>query len=255
MMHSSLFDLTGRTALVTGASRGLGAAATEALAFAGANVILVGRDQATLEQQQAKLVDLDIETLVLRCDISRPKQIASIVAKATKMFGGIDILVNNAGIIRRSPAAEYSLDDWNDVLAVNLTGSFLMAQEVGRGMIERGRGKIINIASLLSFSGGLNVVGYTASKSAVAGMTRALANEWGPHGVNVNAIAPGYFHTEATEVLQKNTERYNALRLRIPAGRWGDPDDLKGSIVYLASRASDYVNGHLLVVDGGWMAA
>lgn len=251
----SLFDLTGKTALVTGASRGLGAAAAEALAEAGANVVLIGRELATLREEEERLKGYDVESLAVECDMGSTEEIRTAVASATERFGGIDILVNNAGIIRRSPAESYSLDDWNAVIAVNMTGVFLMAQEVGRGMIERGSGKIINIASLLSFSGGLNVVAYTASKSAVAGITRALANEWGRHGVNVNAIAPGYFHTEATSALQQNKERYNALLARIPAGRWGDPEDLKGSILFLASRASDYVHGHILAVDGGWMAA
>lgn len=254
-MASSLFDLTGRTAIVTGASRGLGSAAAEALAEAGANVVLVGRHAETLEPVGARLRGHGVRTMTAVCDMSSPDDIRRTAAEAGEQFGAIDILVNNAGIIRRSPAEQYSLEDWNAVMAVNTTGVFVMAQEIGRGMIERGAGKIINIASLLSFSGGLNVVGYTASKSAIGGITRALANEWARHGVNVNAIAPGYFHTEATEALRQNTERYNTLLARIPAGRWGNPDDLKGAVLFLASRASDYVNGHTLVVDGGWMAA
>jgi 2-deoxy-D-gluconate 3-dehydrogenase len=251
----SLFDLNGKTAIITGASRGLGAAAAEALAGAGANVVLIGREMATLKEQAEQIARFGTSALPLRCDMSSSDDIHNAVAAAREEFGAIDILVNNAGIIRRGPAAEYSLEDWNAVVAVDMTGLFLMAQEVGRGMIERRSGKIINIASLLSFSGGLNVIAYTASKSAVAGITRALANEWARHGVNVNAIAPGYFHTEATAALEQNKERYNALLARIPAGRWGDPDDLKGAILFLASRASDYVHGHILAVDGGWMAA
>lgn len=250
-----LFRCTGRTAIVTGASRGLGAAAADALAGAGANVVLIGRDAEALRAQEKRAAAHGVEALALECDVADRDAIHDAVARAAERFGEIDILVNNAGIIRRSPAEEYSLEDWNDVIAVNTTAAFLTAQEVGRGMLERGSGKIINIASLLSFSGGLNVVAYTASKSAVAGLTRALANEWAGRGVNVNAIAPGYFHTDATAALQRNTERYEALRARIPARRWGEPEELAGAVVFLASRASDYVHGHILVVDGGWMAA
>jgi len=254
-IFSSLFDLSGRVAVVTGASRGLGAAAAEALAGAGAAVVLIGREPETLEARREKLHGYDVPTMAIRCDMGNPEDVERAANDAREHFGTIDILVNNAGIIRRSPAESYSLDDWNDVVSVNMTGAFVMAQEVGRGMIKRGSGKIINIVSLLSFSGGLNVVAYTASKSALAGITRALANEWGRHGVNVNAIAPGYFHTEATEALRNNPERYNALLARIPAGRWGEPEDLKGAILFLASHASDYVNGHILAIDGGWLAA
>jgi 2-deoxy-D-gluconate 3-dehydrogenase len=248
-----LFDLTGKIALVTGASRGLGAAAARALADAGASVVITGRHGETLEESATSLrLSTGSEILPLVCDMANPEEIRATVAKVTEQFGSVDILVNNAGIIRRNPAADYTLEDWNDVVNVDLTGPFLAAQEVGRGMIERRSGKIINIASLLSFSGGLNVVAYTSSKSGILGLTRALANEWGGKGVQVNAIAPGYFHTEATSALQKNSERYNALLARIPAGRWGEPDDLQGTILFLASRASDYVNGETIVVDGGW---
>lgn len=253
MKIHDLFDLTGKIALVTGASRGLGAAAARALADAGASVVITGRHGETLEESATSLrLSTGSEILPLVCDMAHPEEIRTTVAKVTEQFGSVDILVNNAGIIRRNPAADYTLEDWNDVVNVDLTGPFLAAQEVGRGMIERRSGKIINIASLLSFSGGLNVVAYTSSKSGILGLTRALANEWGGKGVQVNAIAPGYFHTEATSALQKNSERYNALLARIPAGRWGEPDDLQGTILFLASRASDYVNGETIVVDGGW---
>jgi 2-deoxy-D-gluconate 3-dehydrogenase len=252
---TTLFDLSGRTAIVTGASRGIGASATEALEGAGANIVLVGREQETLREQEARLARHGVQTLSVVCDMGIPEQIVGAAATARKRFGQVDILINNAGIIRRHPAEEYPLEEWNEVLNVNLTGLFLMAQEVGREMIARRSGKIVNIASLLSFSGGLNVAAYTASKSAVAGLTRALANEWGRRNVNVNGIAPGYFKTEATEALQRDPERFNALLARIPAGRWGEPDDLIGTFLYLTSRASDYVHGHLLTVDGGWMAA
>ncbi|MEO6047058.1 MAG: SDR family oxidoreductase [Candidatus Kapaibacterium sp.] len=252
---STLFDLHGATALVTGASRGLGATATEILAEAGANVVLIGRELATLREREEKLSAHGVETLSVVCDMGDRDEITRAVAEARERFGAIDILVNNAGIIRRGAAENYTIEDWNEVINVNLTGPFMLAQEIGRDMIARGRGKIINIASLLSFSGGLNVIGYTASKSGVAGITRAMANEWARHGVNVNGIAPGYFKTEATAALQNNPERYNALLARIPAGRWGEPDDLKGTILFLASRASDYVNGAIIPVDGGWMSA
>lgn len=250
-----LFDLSGRTALVTGASRGIGAAAAEALAVAGADVVLLARDLDGLRATAARVEARGRQAHLVDCDLSRTEAIGGAVERASAALGRIDILVNNAGIIRRSPALEYSLEDWRAVLDVNLTAVFRLCQEVGREMIERGSGKIITIASLLSFSGGLNVIGYTASKSAVAGLTRGLANEWARHGVNVNAIAPGYFHTEATAALQSDPARYEALRARIPAGRWGDPDELGGTIVYLASPASDYVHGHILAVDGGWLAA
>jgi 2-deoxy-D-gluconate 3-dehydrogenase len=251
----SPFDLTGRTALVTGASRGLGAAAAEALAAAGADVALLARGADGLHQPAARIEAGGRVAHVVPCDLADVDAIDGAVDEATRALGHIDILVNNAGIIRRGPAAEYSLEDWRAVLEVDLTATFRLAQSVGRGMLARGSGRIINIASLLSFSGGLNVIAYTASKSGVAGLTRALANEWGGRGVNVNAIAPGYFHTEATSALQRDPERYEALRARIPARRWGEPAELGGSVVYLASAASAYVNGHILVVDGGWMAA
>ncbi len=253
-MSLSLFQLDGRIAIVTGASRGLGAAASEALASAGSDVVLIGRNKATLQERSGTLAtSYGVQTFPLVCDMSDPERIIEAVRVVVERFGRIDILVNNAGIVRRAPARDYTLDDWNDVLAVNLTGPFLMAREVGRAMLDQHSGKIINVASLLSFSGGLNVVAYTASKHAVAGMTRSLANEWGEHGVQVNAIAPGYFHTEATSAIQQNSERYESLRSRIPAGRWGEPDDLKGTVIFLASRASDYINGHVLAVDGGWL--
>ena len=168
--------------------------------------------------------------------------------------GSIDILVNNAGTIRRSPAVEYSLADWDAVLRTNLDATFMLCQHFGAEMVTRGSGKIINVASLLSFSGGITVPAYTASKHAVAGLTKAFANEWGVHGVQVNAIAPGYFRTDNTQKLQDDEVRSAQISARIPAGRWGEPSDLSGAVVFLASRASDYVNGHVLVVDGGWMA-
>lgn len=254
-MSLSLFDLADSVAVVTGASRGLGGVAADALASVGASVALIGRHQSTLDARARNLEKHEVETFPLVCDMSQPGAIVEGVERVVERFGRIDILINNAGIIRRSPAVEYSLDDWSDVLAVNLTAPFLMAREVGKRMLDQGSGKIINLASLLSFSGGMNVVAYTASKHAVAGLTRSLANEWGRGGIRVNAIAPGYFHTEATEAIQNNPERYEYLRSRIPVGRWGEPDELRGTVIFLASHASDYINGHVLVVDGGWMVA
>ena len=250
---SDLFDISGKSAIVTGASRGLGAAAAETLAEAGANVTLIGRELQTLKEQARYLEKYGGETLPVRCDVSKHRQVANAISRAQKAFGSIDILVNNAGIIKRWPAADYPLDEWQKVLDINLTGMFLMAQGVGRIMIESGGGKIINIASLLSFQGGKFVPAYTASKHGVAGLTKALTNEWASQGINVNAIAPGYFETEATKPLRKDRKRLKQLNERIPANRWGKPDDLKGTILYLASKASDYVHGHVLVVDGGWM--
>lgn len=249
------FDLTGRKALVTGGSRGIGAAAAKALAGAGADVALLSRDVAGLEQTAVYVRAIGREAHVIECDLSNESAIAPAVAAAERALGRVDILVNNAGIIRRSPAIDFSLDDWRDVIEVDLTAAFRMSQEVGRAMIARGSGKIINIASLLSFLGGINVIAYTASKSGLAGLTRGMASEWAQYGVNVNAIAPGYIHTDATQSLQQNPARYEALRARIPAGRWGEPEELGGSIVFLASPASDYVNGHILAVDGGFLAA
>ncbi len=251
----SLFDLTGKNAIVTGASRGLGAAAATTLAQAGANVALVGRDSDTLKEVKHKLAVYDVQTIHVRCDVSKPRQVANVISRTQHKFGSIDILVNNAGIISRWPATAYPLEEWKKVLDVNLTGQFLMAQGVGRIMLERGGGKIINIASLLSFSGGKMVPAYTASKHGVAGITKALSNEWAAHGINVNAIAPGYFETDATKALRKNRKRFKELSDRIPAGRWGKPEDLSGALLFLASAASDYVHGHILTVDGGWMAA
>lgn len=250
---STLFTVAGKNAIVTGAARGLGWGAAEALAEAGANVALLGRNVEALAEAEEKLKRYGTRIVRIRCDVTKPRQITSAIAKCAGEFEQIDILVNNAGVIARQPAAEYPLEEWNRVIDTNLTGVFLMAQGVGRIMLEQGSGKIINIASLLSFSGGRNVPAYTAAKHGVAGITKALANEWAGQGVNVNAIAPGYFRTDATEALQKDRKRYRELTSRIPAGRWGTPDDLKGAILFLSSKASDYVHGHLLTVDGGWM--
>ncbi|MQM25855.1 SDR family oxidoreductase [Glycomyces albidus] len=246
------FDLTGRLAVVTGAKRGIGFAMAEALAAAGADVIGVS---ATIEPEgsaiERRVTGLGRRFRALRADFSDPAQVADLAdALAAEP---VDVLVNNAGTIRRAPAAEHSDADWNDVLQVNLTSQFALARAVGGAMLDRGRGKIIFTASLLSFQGGINVPGYAAAKSGIAGLTRALANEWTARGVTVNAIAPGYIATDNTQALQDDPDRSKAILERIPAGRWGRPGDLAGATVFLASAASDYVSGAVLPVDGGWL--
>ena len=246
------FDLTGRLAVVTGARRGIGFALAEALAAAGADVIGVS---ATLEREGSAVARV-VESHG-RSFQSYAVDFGDRVA-VTELGGELaerapDILVNNAGTIARMPAAQHPLDWWDRVLEVNLTSHFVLTQLVARPMLERGSGKIIFTASLLSYQGGINVPGYTASKSAVAGLTKALANEWASHGVNVNAIAPGYIATDNTQALQDDPERSRAILERIPAGRWGRAADLGGAVVFLASSASDYVDGVTLPVDGGWL--
>ncbi|GAB2804105.1 2-dehydro-3-deoxy-D-gluconate 5-dehydrogenase KduD [Actinoallomurus bryophytorum] len=244
-----MFDLSGRTALVTGARTGIGRGIAAGLARAGADLVLHGhRDDLDEVEEEVVRAGRHARRWVL--DLSDPAR----VAEAAAGLPPIDILVNNAGIIRRGPALSQSAADWTDVLAVNLDSVYFLTRAVGAGMVERGSGKVIMVASLLSFQGGLNVAGYTASKHAVAGLTRALANEWAPHGVQVNAIAPGYIVTNNTDALRSDDEREAEIRARIPAGRWGHPEDLAGAAVFLSSPAADYVTGHILAVDGGWMA-
>jgi 2-deoxy-D-gluconate 3-dehydrogenase len=249
----TLFSLEGKAALVTGASRGLGAAIAVALAEAGADVAAHSNSRssdATCERIRAA----GRRALSVVGDISLAETAERLVNETIAGLGGLDIVINNAGIIKRGPAAETSDADWHAVLDVNLHGLFRICRVAGRHMLANGKGgKIVNIASLLSFQGGLNVPAYTAAKSAVAGLTKELANEWAARGVNVNAIAPGYMRTDNTEALQKDATRNRQILERIPAGRWGEPEDLAGAAVFLASQASDYVNGHVLVVDGGWM--
>ena len=248
----SAFDLTGRVALVTGANTGIGQAIALALACAGADVACAGRSPAaeTIEAVQARgRRALDIEA-----DLSTTRPIAHVIARTLGDLGGLDILVNNAGIIRRADSLQLAEADWDLVLDTNLKSAFFLAQAGGRHMIAKGRGKIINIASMLSFQGGIGVASYTASKSAIAGVTRLLANEWAARGINVNAIAPGYIATRNTAPLQTDSERSRQILDRIPAARWGAPEDLGGAAVFLASAASDYVHGHILAVDGGWLA-
>lgn len=246
------FSLKGKTALVTGSSRGLGAAIAVALAQAGANVAVHGSGAAP-EATQHKVEAAGAKALALAGDVGSPEVCASLVEDTVEHFGAIDILVNNAGTIRRAPAAEYSEEDWLTVINVNLTSVFRLTQHAGRHMLRQGSGKIINIASVLTFQGGILVPAYAAAKGGVGQLTKAFANEWAAKGVNVNAIAPGYMETDNTEALRKNSERSRQILDRIPAGRWGQPDDLAGAVVFLASGASDYMHGHVLVVDGGWL--
>jgi 2-dehydro-3-deoxy-D-gluconate 5-dehydrogenase len=247
-----LFDLTGRTAMVTGASTGLGAGMTLGLARAGADIVLVDRVPSTETFDRVRALGRKAHQVV--ADLSRMEGITSTVQEGLQVFGAIDILVNNAGIIRRTKAIDFTESDWDDVMAVNSRTVFFLSQAVARQMLPRKSGKIINVASLLSFSGGITVPSYAASKGAVAQITKALANEWAESGININAIAPGYMVTNNTENLRKDPVRTRSITERIPAGRWGTPEDLQGAVIFLASRASDYVNGHILLVDGGWMA-
>ncbi|HZH35220.1 MAG TPA: 2-dehydro-3-deoxy-D-gluconate 5-dehydrogenase KduD [Pyrinomonadaceae bacterium] len=248
------FKLDGKTALVTGASTGLGQAMAIALAQAGADVVCHGHLAGEADETCALIEKLGRKTFAVTGDMSDKNVPHSIVESVVEKFGRIDILVNNAGMIRRAPAVDFSEEDWSQVLEVNLSSVFRLSQAAGRHMIAHGAGKIINIASLLSFQGGITVPAYTASKSAVAGLTKALANEWARHNVNVNAIAPGYMATANTAPLRADETRNRQILERIPAGRWGEPEDLAGTAVFLASAASDYLQGHILVVDGGWMA-
>ncbi len=250
----ALFSLDDRIALVTGASRGLGQAIALALAEAGADVICHSSRAGGASDTVALIERLGRKAWACDADLSEREATSALGTRAIDIAGPIDVLVNNAGTIRRAPAASTALADWDAVLRTNLDAVFVLSQAIGAGMVQRGHGRIINVASLLSFQGGITVPAYTASKHAVAGLTKALANEWASSGVCVNAIAPGYFRTDNTQALRDNSERAPGILARIPAGRWGEPTDIAGAAVFLASRASDYVNGHLLVVDGGWMA-
>jgi 2-deoxy-D-gluconate 3-dehydrogenase len=248
----SKFRLDGQRALVTGASKGIGAAIAIALAEAGADVVCHGNSGAP-DETAAAVRAHGRQALAIRGDLAQRETAPALVAEALAKFERIDILVNNAGTIRRAPAVDFSEADWDAVIEVNLRSLFRLCQLAGRGMLERGHGKIVNIASLLSFQGGITVPAYAASKGAVAQLTKALANEWAGKGVNVNAIAPGYVRTDNTAALQADATRNRQILERIPAGRWGEVSDLTGAAVFLASPASDYVNGHVLAVDGGWL--
>jgi 2-deoxy-D-gluconate 3-dehydrogenase len=249
---NTLFDLRGKSAVVTGASTGLGMGMTLGLAAAGADILLV--DHVPSDEAAHKVTALGRRAVTLVADLMTMESIPAVVDAAVRAFGKLDILVNNAGIIRRTPAIEFTEKDWDDVLLLNTKTVFFLSQAAARDMVKRKYGKIINIASLLSFQGGIIVPSYAASKGAVAQVTKALANEWAQHGITINAIAPGYMATNNTRALREDPVRSKAILDRIPAGRWGLPEDLQGAAVFLASPASDYVNGHVLVVDGGWLA-
>jgi len=253
-MILDLFKLDGKVALVTGAGQGLGQGMAVALAEAGADIASLDRTGCEGTCEAVRALGRRYHETVVDLREASVDDLKQIVGRILNEFGRIDILVNNAGTIRRAPAMDFSETDWDDVLQINLKAAFFLAQAVGRVMLSQGSGKIINIASLLSFQGGITVPSYTAAKSALAGVTRALANEWARHSINVNAVAPGYMATDNTAALRADPNRSTAILERIPAGRWGTPDDLKGTVVFLASAASDYMHGAIIPVDGGWLA-
>lgn len=251
---NSIFSLVGKTALVTGASRGLGQAIAIALAGAGAKVYCSSSQPRGAHDTVEKINSKNGKATDISADLSNRTEVASMYDRVKKDAGTLDILVNNGGTIARYPAVDFPLDEWDRVIEVNLSAAFHLSQLAGKDMIAKGGGKIINTASMLSYSGGITVPAYTASKHGIAGITKALANEWAHHNIQVNAIAPGYFKTDNTQRLQDDPERNKAITNRIPAGRWGEPSDMSGAAIFLASSASDYVNGTIINVDGGWMA-
>lgn len=250
-MMTQAFDLTGKVAVVSGGTRGIGQGIALGLAEAGADIVLLQRSEDTSTQE--KILSLGVRCEIIQCDLMNLDEVKQAIPRAIEAMGSVDILVNNAGIQRRSPAVDFSEQDWDDVLNVNLKSVWILCQQAGRHMVEKKRGKIINIASLVSFQGGLFVPAYASAKGAVGQLTKALANEWSSQGVNVNAIVPGYIATEMNTALINDPVRSRQIIERIPAGRWGNPEDFKGPAVFLASDASDYVHGHLLAVDGGWL--
>ena len=247
----SQFSLTGKKALVTGSSKGIGASIAQALAQAGADIVLVGRTKDSLEATKSAIINIGRKVEIVLCDVSSADAIKEAFSDIAALK--VDILVNNAGSISRAPAVEAQMDEWNRIIETNLNSVFQISQACGRAMIAQGAGTIINIASLLSFQGGINVPAYTASKHGVAGVTKALANEWGSRGVTVNAIAPGYISTDNTAALRADADRNASILARIPIGRWGNPEDIASVAVFLASPAARYINGEVLTVDGGWM--
>ena len=249
---SAVFDLSGKAALVTGANTGIGQAIAVALATAGADVALVGRSEAS--ETKSKIEALGRSAIIVTADLSSIAPVPDIIFQTLAELGSIDIWVNNAGIIRRNEAVDFTEEDWDAVIDTNLKSLFFLSQAAARQMIAKGSGKIINIASMLTFQGGIRVPSYTASKSGLGGLTKAMANEWAAKGINVNAIAPGYIATNNTAALQADETRNRQIVERIPAGRWGKAEDIGGAAVFLASSAADYVNGHILAVDGGWLA-
>ncbi|CAM5539025.1 2-deoxy-D-gluconate 3-dehydrogenase OS=Sphingobium scionense OX=1404341 GN=GGQ90_004422 PE=3 SV=1 [Sphingobium scionense] len=249
---STIFDLGGRRAIVTGANTGIGQAIALSLAAAGADIAAVGRTPA--EETVEKVRALGRKAEIVSADLSSIEPVQRVVDETIAKLGGLDILINNAGIIRRADSVDFTEEDWDAVIDTNLKSTFFLAQAAGRHMLRQGSGKIVNIASLLSFQGGIRVPSYTASKSGVAGLTKLLANEWAAKGVNVNAIAPGYIATNNTAALQADETRNRQIQERIPACRWGDASDIGGAAVFLASPAANYIHGHVLAVDGGWLA-
>jgi 2-deoxy-D-gluconate 3-dehydrogenase len=249
---SKLFDLSGKVAIVTGGNKGLGQGIALALAEAGADIAVVSTrpESETVEAVKA----LGRRAIHIAADLTSTEPIPHIASTTLSQLGGLDILVNNAGMIRRADSVDFTEADWDAVIDLNLKSAFFLAQAAGRHMIAQGSGKIINIASMLSFQGGIRVPSYTASKSGIAGITKLLANEWASKGININAIAPGYMATDNTAALQADEARNRSILERIPAGRWGTPSDMAGAAIFLASAASDYVNGITLPVDGGWLA-
>jgi 2-deoxy-D-gluconate 3-dehydrogenase len=247
----SQFSLIGKKALVTGSSKGIGASIAQALAHAGADIVLVGRTNESLEATKSAIINIGRKVEIVLCDVSSAEAIKQAFADIADLE--VDVLINNAGSISRAPAAEAQMEEWNRIIDTNLNSVFQISQACGRAMIAQGSGTIINIASLLSFQGGINVPAYTASKHGVAGVTKALANEWGSRGVTVNAIAPGYISTDNTAALRADADRNASILARIPIGRWGNPDDIASVAVFLASPAARYINGEVLTVDGGWM--
>jgi len=246
------FRLEGQTAVVTGGTKGIGKAIALALAEAGADIAIVSRSPNP--ETERAIVGLGRRYMHHPADLTKRDQTRKVIPSVLEKIGDIDILVNDAGVIRRSAATEYPEGDWDATLEIDLTAAFILSQAAGHTMLEKGRGKIINIASVLSFQGGLNVTAYAAAKHGVVGLTKALANDWASKGVNVNALAPSFFVTELTEAIQKDPERSQSITARTPAGRWGTPDDIAAAAVFLASPASDYVHGVVLPVDGGWLA-
>jgi len=247
------FCLEGRVSIITGASYGLGRAMAVGLAEAGSDVVVVSRKLKNLKGVENEIKKLGRKALPVECDVSKITDVKNLVKETIKEFGKIDILVNSAGITIRKDAANYSEKDWDKVIDVNLKGVFLCCREVGKIMIKQKKGKIINIASLMSFTGGIKIPSYAASKGGVGQLTKALSNEWAKYNINVNAIAPGYFKTPLTKPLLNDKKRYREITSRIPMQKWGEPEDLKGAVIFLASDASKYVSGHILVVDGGWL--
>jgi 2-dehydro-3-deoxy-D-gluconate 5-dehydrogenase len=252
-MNLDVFQLNGKNALVTGSNKGLGSSIAVILAKAGANVGCHGRDSkpgSSCDEIRAA----GRKTFYVTGDLAKPEVCSHLIEQTILEFGSIDILVNNAGIIRRAPAAEYPMEFWDELIAVDLTAVFRLSQLAGRHMLDKGGGKIVNISSLLAFQGGILVPAYAAAKGGVAQLTKALANEWASKGINVNAVAPGYIATDNTSALRNDPVRNRQILERIPAARWGEPDDIAGAALFLCSPASNYVHGHVLAVDGGWLA-